>query len=284
MTNRRPYVGRFAPSPTGRLHLGSMVAAVASYLDARAHDGTWLVRIEDLDPPREVEGASDDILRTLAGFGLEWDGEVAYQSKRHALYQSALENLLQSELAFGCICTRKKLAAAGGLEVYPGWCRDGLPLDTTPRLYRFRMPNGENLAWNDRIQGPQSVPREGVGDVVILRADGHWAYHLAVVVDDAEQGVTDVVRGADLLSSTAAHVALKQALKCPSIRYAHVPVVTNDQGQKLSKQTLATPVEVAQASFILQHTFRHLGLPPAEIDCPKKMLEEARAHWKKMHC
>lgn len=284
MNGSRPYVGRFAPSPTGRLHLGSMVSAVASYLDARAHNGSWLVRIEDLDPPREVKGASDDILRTLEGFGLEWDGEVVYQSKRHGLYQNALEQLLQHELAFGCICTRKRLAEAGGLEVYPGWCRDGLPLDAPPRLYRFRMPSGENLTWNDRIQGPQSVPREGVGDVVILRADGHWAYHLAVVVDDAEHGVTDVVRGADLLSSTAAHVALKQALKCPSIRYAHVPVVTNDQGQKLSKQTLATPVEVAQAPSILQHTFRHLGLPPAETDCPKKMLEEARAHWKKMHC
>jgi len=284
MTNRRPYVGRFAPSPTGRLHLGSMVAAVASYLDARAHDGTWLVRIEDLDPPREVEGASDDILRTLAGFGLEWDGEVAYQSKRHALYQNALENLLQRDLAFGCICTRKKLAAAGGLEVYPGWCRDGLPLDTTPRLYRFRMLNGENLAWNDRIQGPQSVPREDVGDVVILRADGHWAYHLAVVVDDAEQGVTDVVRGADLLSSTAAHVALQHALQLPAIHYAHVPVVANDQGQKLSKQTLATPVEVANAPSLLQNTFEHLGLPRVAADVPAKMLEEARAHWKEMRC
>ncbi len=284
MTKRRPYVGRFAPSPTGRLHLGSMVAAVASYLDARAHDGTWLVRIEDLDPPREVEGASDDILRTLAGFGLEWDGEVAYQSKRYGLYQNALENLLQRDLAFGCICTRKKLAAAGGLEVYPGWCRDGLPLDTTPRLYRFRMLNGENLAWNDRIQGPQSVPRGDVGDVVILRADGHWAYHLAVVVDDAEQGVTDVVRGADLLSSTAAHVALQHALQLPAIHYAHVPVVANDQGQKLSKQTLATPVEVANAPSLLQNTFEHLGLPRVAVDVPAKMLEEARAHWKEMRC
>lgn len=284
MTKRRPYVGRFAPSPTGRLHLGSMVAAVASYLDARAHDGIWLVRIEDLDPPREVEGASDDILRTLAGFGLEWDGEVAYQSKRYALYQNALENLLQRDLAFGCICTRKKLVAAGGLEVYPGWCRDGLPLDTTPRLYRFRMPNGENLAWNDRIQGPQSVPRGDVGDVVILRADGHWAYHLAVVVDDAEQGVTDVVRGADLLSSTAAHVALQHALQLPAIHYAHVPVVANDKGQKLSKQTLATPVEVANAPSLLQNTFEHLGLPRVAADVPAKMLEEARAHWKEMRC
>jgi glutamyl-Q tRNA(Asp) synthetase len=281
MNATRPYVGRFAPSPTGRLHLGSMVAAVASYLDARAHGGLWLVRMEDLDPPREVQGAADDMLRTLEGFGLEWDGTVMYQSRRHEAYRHALDRLLEEDLAFGCVCSRKALAEAGGLEVYPGWCRDGLPVGTRPRLYRFRMPPGPDLNWVDRIHGPQSVARKDVGDVVLLRADGHWAYHLAVVVDDAEQGVTDVVRGADLLSSTAAHIALQNAWCFPSVRYAHVEVVTNSLGQKLSKQTRAAPVEVRNASDALRKTFQHLGLPEVTPDNPATMLREAQAHWKR---
>lgn len=282
MTPRRPYVGRFAPSPTGRLHLGSMVAAVASWLDARAHGGQWLVRMEDLDPPREVAGAADDILRTLEGFGLTWDGPVVYQSKRHEKYRAALDDLVQSDAAFGCACTRKILAEANGLEVYPGFCRSGLPPGVAARSWRFKMPEGPALTWQDRIRGRQSVNRDDVGDVTVLRADGHWAYHLAVVVDDAEQGVTDVVRGADLLHATSAHLALQQALDLPSPRYAHVALLTNDLGQKLSKQSRAEPVNPQKARIVLETVFAHLGLPHVEGAQPQDMLNTALPHWKDM--
>ena len=283
MTHHRPYIGRFAPSPTGRLHLGSMVAAVASWLDAKVHGGRWLVRMEDLDPPREVKGAADDMLRTLEGFGLTWDGPVLYQSHRHEAYRAALDSLIDSDLAFGCACTRKVLADADGLEVYPGFCRDGLPHGVAPRAWRFKMPSGPAVTWDDRIQGLQSAEREAIGDVTVLRADGHWAYHLAVVVDDAAQGITDVVRGADLLSSTRAHVALQSALGAPAIQYAHVPVLRNEQGQKLSKQTKADPVEVKHASRVLSNVFEHLSLTESSqvlLDDPAAMLRIAQAEWR----
>ena len=279
MTPRRPYIGRFAPSPTGRLHLGSMVAAVASWLDAKVHGGAWLLRMEDLDPPREVEGAADDILRTLEGFGLTWDGPVVFQSQRHALYREALDMLLEGDFAFGCACTRKVLAEADGLAVYPGFCRDGLPEEIAPRSWRFKMPRGPALSWGDRMEGRQSFRRDSVGDVTLLRADGHWAYHLAVVVDDADQGVTDVVRGADLLSSTAAHLALQHALNLSQPTYAHVPLLLNEQGQKLSKQTLARPVEMADAFNVLALVFQHLGLSVQGQAEPAVMLDEARKEW-----
>jgi len=279
MTVGRPYIGRFAPSPTGRLHLGSMVAAVASYLDARAHGGTWLVRMEDLDPPREVPGAADDILRTLEGFGLHWDGEVLYQHARHAAYRSALDQLLQDDMAFGCCCTRRELAEAGGLQVYPGTCRSGLPQGVEPRSWRFRMPDGAALDWQDAIQGEQHFAGDQVGDVTLLRADGQWAYHLAVVVDDEFQGITDVVRGADLVEATAAHIALQRALGFRTLRYAHVPVVTNAQGQKLSKQTLAQPVSIAEAPETLKKVFDHLKITECEVDEPIRMLDEAASKW-----
>ena len=283
MTHHRPYVGRFAPSPTGRLHLGSMVAAVASWLDAKVHGGRWLVRMEDLDPPREVKGAADDILRTLEGFGLTWDGPVVYQSDRHEAYRAALDGLIDSDLAFGCACTRKILADADGLDVYPGFCRDGLSHGVAPRSWRFKMPSGPAVTWDDRMQGVQSVEREAIGDVTVLRADGHWAYHLAVVVDDAAQGITDVVRGADLLSSTRTHVALQRALGVPAIQYAHVPVLRNEQGQKLSKQTKADPVEVKHASRVLFKVFEHLRLTESSqvvLEDPEAMLEMAQAEWR----
>ena len=279
MTPRRPYVGRFAPSPTGRLHLGSMVAAVASWLDAKAHQGKWLIRMEDLDPPREVEGAADDILRTLEGFGLEWDGHVVYQSQRHALYQATLESLKSQGLAFGCACTRKTLAQVNGLEVYPGTCRDGLQEGQHPRSWRFRMPDGERLAWQDRWQGEVARSRQEVGDVVLRRADGPWAYHLAVVVDDADQGITDVVRGADLVDATAVHLALQKELNAVSMRYMHVPLVTNDLGQKLSKQTLAQPVEPEHAADVLHDVFVALDLGDLAKDEPSAMLSEALTLW-----
>jgi len=280
MTNRRPYVGRFAPSPTGRLHLGSLVAAVASYLDARAHGGKWLVRIEDLDPPREVEGASSDILKVLEGHGLHWDGEVLFQSSRHEAYEEALNNLVSEGSAFGCICTRRDLSMISDRSsVYPGTCRLGLPPGVSPRSWRFRMPVGQDLVWLDRIKGTQRYSRESVGDVTLKRADGLWAYHLAVVVDDAFQSVTDIVRGEDLLSSTAAHLAIQQALSLPTINYAHHSVVRNNQGQKLSKQTRAVPVEVQHASKNLGEAFKHLGLSNIDSDRPNVMLSQATGQW-----
>lgn len=281
MISGRPYVGRFAPSPTGRLHLGSMVAAVASYLDARVHGGRWLVRIEDLDPTREVKGVSSDILRTLEGFGLGWDGPVVYQSTRHEKYREALDSLMISGLAFGCACTRKTLAKADGSRVYPGFCRSGLPKGTAPRSWRFKMPRGVSLSWHDRVVGRQSYSPDSVGDVTLLRADGHWAYHLAVVVDDADQEVTDIVRGADLISSTAAHVGIQRALGILQPKYAHVPLVLNAEGQKLSKQTLARPVEIKDSREVLSMVFKHLNLPDDMSTHPRDMMSGAIKHWGK---
>ena len=259
MTLGRPYVGRFAPSPTGRLHLGSMATAVASCLDARAHQGQWLVRIEDLDPPREVPGAAKDILDTLEAFGLRWDGDVLFQSERHDAYQEALNVLLAHGRAFGCVCTRKTLA---GEPVYPGHCRGGLSEGVSPRSFRFAMPEHRPaLTWSDRWAGMQQFAPDGIGDFVLKRADGFWAYHMAVVVDDAHQAVTDVVRGDDLLDSTPAHLALVDALSLEAPRYAHVPVVKNAQGQKLSKQTLAEPVDPGSRDEVLRLVFGHLGIP-----------------------
>ena len=283
MIEGRPYVGRFAPSPTGRLHLGSMVAAVASWLDARAHGGQWLVRIEDLDPPREVAGAAEDILRTLEGFGLTWDGQVVRQSDRHALYREVLSRLQTSNLAFGCACTRKVLAKVDGLVRYPGTCRAGLPPGVQPRSWRFRMPSGAALNWKDRRQGHQVFDRDEAGDFTLLRADGHWAYHLAVVTDDEAQGVTDVVRGADLVSATACHLALQQALRMNEPRYMHVGLVVNDQGQKLSKQTLAVPVELRDAPSVLQKVMTHLKLGAMERAPLEDMLQEGVARWRKTY-
>ena len=279
----RPYIGRFAPSPTGHLHLGSMVAALASWLDAKAHGGQWLVRMEDLDPPREVEGAADDILRTLERFGLTWDGSVVYQSERHGHYREALDGLLARDEAFGCACTRKSLAQINGLGVYPGVCRDGLSPGQVPRSWRFRMPEGPSLSWDDRMQGRQSFDRRDVGDVTLLRADGYWAYHLAVVVDDAAQDVSHVVRGADLVESTAAHLAIQEVLGLKRPRYAHVDVVLNDQGQKLSKQTLASPVRTERASEVLSECLTHLGLDGIGTDRPSLMLEKATEAWTQVH-
>ena len=278
MTTRQPYVGRFAPSPTGRLHMGSMVAALASWLDARSQNGTWLLRMEDLDPPREVPGAADDILRTLEAFGLTWDGQVVYQSQRHALYAQALDALKREGRAFGCICTRKDLASTSANGLYPGTCKAGLPQGETPRSWRFDMPV-QAQSWMDHGLGVSTVAGEVMGDFVLKRADGHWAYHLAVVVDDAAQSVTHVVRGADLWTSTAAHMALQHALNLQTPEYVHVPLVTNDQGQKLSKQTCAQPVLPGDAARVLATALRTLGQPVPNLDEPHAMLQEAVASW-----
>jgi glutamyl-Q tRNA(Asp) synthetase len=250
-----PPVGRFAPSPTGPLHLGSLVAALGSWLFARAAGGRWLVRMEDLDAPRVVPGAADDILRTLERFGLTWDGEVVVQSRRLALYESALEDLLRKKMAYACACSRADLAraasapdaGAGGAAprgaIYPGTCREGLPPGRTARAFRFRVPPGL-FTFEDLLFGTLSEDvQKTVGDFVVKRADGPYAYQLAVVVDDAAQGVTQVVRGADLLDSTARQIALQRALSLATPSYAHLPLVLGADGRKLGKRDGALPLE-----------------------------------------
>ena len=264
--------GRFAPSPTGPLHFGSLVAALASWLDARAAGGRWLVRIEDLDPPREQPGAAHDILRTLERLGLYWDGEVIFQRERTALYQKSLENL--REFTYWCGCTRREVAdsslglAADGAQIYPGTCRGGLPPGRPPRALRLKVSGA--IDFIDRVQGPQRQNLENdVGDFVLLRADGQFAYQLAVVVDDAEQSVTDVVRGADLLGSTARQIFLQRRLGLATPRYLHVPAALDAAGEKLSKQAGAGPVSDAD----LRPALAFLG--QAETDS----LAEAMRNW-----
>lgn len=268
------YRGRFAPSPTGPLHFGSLVAAVGSYLDARANGGEWLVRIEDVDGPRTVQGAADGILRTLEAFGFEWDGEVVVQSQRFDLYHAALVRLQLAGDVYPCACSRSEIAAAtakksidGGL-LYPGTCRAGLPEGKAARAWRLRVPDRE-FRFVDRVQGEsrQNLERE-VGDFVLFRADGQYAYQLAVVVDDALQGVNAVVRGVDLLDSTVRQMWLQQRLGLPAPGYAHLPVVVNAVGEKLSKQTKAAPVNPAEGVAPLVRALQFLGQEvPPEMGC-----------------
>ncbi|MDR0577559.1 MAG: tRNA glutamyl-Q(34) synthetase GluQRS [Candidatus Accumulibacter sp.] len=265
--------GRFAPSPTGPLHFGSLVAAVGSYLDARANGGEWLLRIEDIDRPRTVPGAADGILRTLEGFGFEWDGEVVFQSRRLDRYHAALVRLQLAGQVYPCSCSRREIAASatrrsvdGGL-LYPGTCRAGLREGLAARAWRLRVPDRE-FVFHDRIQGEtrQNLERE-VGDFVLLRADGQYAYQLAVVVDDAAQGVNSIVRGVDLLDSTARQIWLLQCLGLPVPAYAHLPVAVNPAGEKLSKQTRAPAIDPARGTRLLARALRFLGQPvPAEAE------------------
>jgi glutamyl-Q tRNA(Asp) synthetase len=257
------YVGRFAPSPTGPLHFGSLVAALASYMEARSAKGKWLLRIEDLDLPREQPGAADQILRALERLGFEWDGPVLRQSARLERYRAVLEDLLRRGFAYPCGCSRKELEdsalAIDGSRIYPGTCRHGLAPGKSPRALRLRT-HAAPIGFDDLIQGPmqQRVERE-VGDFVLKRADGVYAYQLAVVVDDLDQGVTAVVRGADLLDSTARQIHLQRILGAPTPRYAHVPVAVDAAGQKLSKQTSATPIDIADPARELARARRFLG-------------------------
>src|SRR6185369_6600880 len=239
------YTGRFAPSPTGPLHFGSLVAALASWLDARAAGGRWLLRIEDLDRPRVEPGAAQHILETLRACGLDWDGEPVFQSRRTALYREALLQLKQD--TYWCGCSRREIAdsslglAADGARIYPGTCRDGLAAGKTPRALRLRVPAAP-ISFEDRVQGAQaqSLAAE-VGDFVLCRAEEEFTYQLAVVVDDAAQEVTHVVRGADLLDSTARQIHLQRLLGLAQPSYLHVPAAVNAKGEKLSKQTGAAP-------------------------------------------
>ncbi len=247
------YRGRFAPSPTGPLHFGSLVAALGSWLDARYHQGTWLVRIEDIDPPRERAGAADAQLRTLAALGLHADEPVLRQSTRGAAYEVALNALRASEQVFACRCSRSDLAPNSGLHLACVTRPSG-----TQAALRFR-PLASVVSFADRLHGKQTqaVP-DTIGDVVLRRADGLHAYQLAVVVDDAAQGITDVVRGADLLASTTPQIALQQALHLPTPRYLHLPVVLDNQGRKLSKSLTACPIDDQQPLTALRAAWRFL--------------------------
>lgn len=280
------YCGRFAPSPTGPLHAGSLVAAVASWLDARAAGGRWLVRMEDLDRPRCVPGAADTILRQLDAYGLVWDGTVLVQSQRDEAYAAALDHLKAAGQAYPCACTRSQLAAAPrnaeGETVYPGTCRAGLAPGTTARAWRVRVDD-VSACFQDRVHGYlcQTLASE-VGDFIVKRADGLFAYQLAVVVDDAHQGITDVVRGADLLWNTPRQIHLQTLFGLPTPRYAHVPLVVNAAGQKLSKQTLALALPESGRGAVLAEALVALGhAPPAELQGAGSvaLLQWASAHW-----
>jgi glutamyl-Q tRNA(Asp) synthetase len=263
-----PYVGRFAPSPTRPLHAGSLAAALAGWLDARAHGGKWLLRIEDVDGPRTVPGAAAAIMDTLRAVGLDWDGDVMVQSTRGDAYAAALDRLTGNGHVYPCACTRREIAdsvanlrehAFGRELVYPGTCRPGLPAGRAARAWRVRVPE-EDIGFEDAAFGRrvQSLSRE-VGDFVLKRADGQWAYQLAVVVDDAAQGVTHVVRGADLIDSTARQIHLCRLLGYRVPHYLHVPVVTNAAGEKLSKQTLAPALDAHARQATLAAAWRHIA-------------------------
>lgn len=244
---KTPYRGRFAPSPSGPLHFGSLVAALGSYLEARSHQGKWLLRMEDIDPPRERAGAADDILRTLEGFGFEWDGEVLYQSRRSEAYRLALDELAAREQIYACQCSRKEVASAGLIGIdgprYPGTCRGTPPFSRWQAAIRLQTESLE-IGFEDALCGPhrQHIADE-VGDFILRRVDGIFAYQLAVVIDDAHQGITHVVRGADLLDSTPRQIYLQQILGYPTPHYTHLPLVLNAQGLKLSKQANDLAVE-----------------------------------------
>lgn len=292
------YRGRFAPSPTGELHAGSLVAALASFLDARAHKGEWLVRIEDIDGPRCVPGADKVILQQLRQCGLQWDGEVVYQSHNHLHYQQALDDLLTQDLVYPCGCTRKEIEenqALLGLDlsrnkapVYPGTCRQGLQ-GKTARAWRFNvrkwceLRGSDVVHWTDRRLGPQVQNlEEEVGDFVLKRADGLWAYQLAVVVDDAAQGITDIVRGEDLTDNTARQFLLQEALGLPHPKYLHTPLVLGTNGEKLSKQNGAKALSLGSDTAVchaMQSAATALGLSQLSHQASIKQLNASLQKW-----
>lgn len=275
------YVGRFAPSPTGDLHLGSLLAAVGSYLDARHHGGQWLLRIEDLDTPRVVPGSAARILRTLEGFGLHWDGDVIYQSQRNDVYAAALDQLQISGRTFECSCSRRELSGTEETG-YPGTCRAGPTRSGVPTATRLRVPDEVVVFFDDAVQGNCRFSTPELGDIVIRRKDGIIAYQLAVIVDDALQHVTNVVRGADLLVSTAWQILLQQALGLATPGYAHLPLVVEQTHEKLSKSRHSVPVERGQAGPCLTTVLRMLNHPPPpelENDAPERQLAWAARNW-----
>jgi len=285
-TDKQTYIGRFAPSPTGPLHLGSLYTALAGFLDARSRQGKWLLRIDDLDKPRNVEGAADTILNTLEIFGLAWDDAVAYQSRSLDVYNAILETLATKQLSYPCVCSRKTLATVHAetslSDVYPGLCRDRMILPDVP--YSLRIKTDKRIvSFRDRLQGRVSDNLAGQhGDFVIKRKDGVIAYQFAVVIDDHLQQVNQVVRGVDLLESTPRQIYLQQLLGFATPVYMHVPLIVDRQGYKLSKQTLATAVDTKKPEAV---TFELLALlkqnPPHELAKAslKELLAWAVAHW-----
>jgi glutamyl-Q tRNA(Asp) synthetase len=278
-TARTAYRGRFAPSPTGDLHFGSLYAALASWLRARQQGGEWLVRIEDIDPPREVPGSAQRILATLAACGMESDRPVEWQSRRIALYADALEFLRARGLAFECRCSRKRLAASG---LHHGVCRAPKSTRHRPSAWRLLVPEVE-IGFDDVVRGPlrQDLWRH-VGDFVLRRVEGYYAYQLAVVVDDAAQGVSEVVRGGDLLDSTARQIYLQRLLGVPTPGYLHVPLVVDGGGRKLSKQYLSAPVSPDDPVPALRLALELLGVPPEALSDPAgpaSLLHRAAAHF-----
>ena len=282
------YIGRFAPSPTGPLHFGSLIAATGSYLESRCHDGQWLLRMEDIDPPREQPGAAADILHTLERFGFEWDGEVVYQSRRSETYEAALNHLLQAGQLYPCTCSRKEISehnknSTTGI-VYPGTCRNPANRVAGKNFALRLRTHNHAVQFTDILQGPYAQKLESeIGDFPLKRRDGYYAYHLAVVVDDAEQGITHIVRGSDLLDSTPRQIYLQQLLNIPTPEYAHLPVAVNHDGQKLSKQTYAKAVDIKNASALLWHALEFLGQqPPAglQYELPGTVWNWALDHWR----
>ncbi|AHL74439.1 glutamyl-Q tRNA(Asp) ligase [Stutzerimonas stutzeri] len=279
VTTPSPYVGRFAPTPSGYLHFGSLIAALASYLDARAAGGRWLLRMEDLDPPREMPGAQQAILQALEAYGFEWDGQMVRQSERLDIYNAMIERLWQDGHVYACDCSRKQLQPFAGL--YPGFCRDA-ERGVENAAIRVRVPD-RAYAFTDRVQGEfrQHLGRE-VGDFVIRRRDGLIAYQLAVVLDDAWQGVTDIVRGADLLDSTPRQLYLQALLGLPQPRYLHVPLIIQPDGHKLGKRYRSPPLQPAEATPLLLRALRALGQPtPNELHdaLPGEILAWAIPRW-----
>lgn len=280
------YRGRFAPSPSGPLHFGSLIAALGSYLDAKAHNGEWLVRIEDLDPPREQAGAADNILRTLEAYGFEWDGDVVYQSRRYDFYASALEKLHQAGELYYCDCTRKAIIArckhGQWGAIYDGLCAKKQLQKADNHSTRLQVKG--SIRYEDRLQGTITQDLESdIGDFHLLRKDGLYAYHLGVVVDDEEQGITNVVRGFDLLDSTPRQIYLQQQLSYCTPRYAHLPLALKPDGDKLSKQTHATALDNTNTTPALWQALQFLGqtvpkeLMHADI---KEFWQWATEHWR----
>lgn len=287
MSIHQSYKGRFAPSPTGALHFGSLIAAMGSYLQAKQQQGEWLIRIDDIDPPREQQGAADHILKTLELFGFEWDGEVMYQSHNLQRYQTAVNDLMNEKLAYKCSCSRRSIIQKTnqlyGNIIYPGFCRNGTLEKSSDYTIRLQCDK-KLISFDDAIQGKQEINLEKTyGDFILQRRDHYFSYHLASGIDDAEQGITEVVRGADLLACTPCHLHVQHSLNLISPKYCHLPVAINKAGQKLSKQTYAEPIIAKDSVALLYKTLKFLGQMPS-IDLIKANQEDiwdwAKTHWR----
>ncbi|WP_081917875.1 tRNA glutamyl-Q(34) synthetase GluQRS [Methylobacter sp. BBA5.1] len=284
--DKQPYIGRFAPSPTGPLHFGSLYTALAGFLQARSQQGKWLLRIDDLDTPRNAQGSIDHILKTLEIFGLHWDDTVYYQSQHLDVYKDTLHELMENRLVYACTCSRKTLAEANPAQtrpdIYPGICRDKMPPPRTPHSLRIKTDN-RIISFQDELQGLISQNlAEQHGDFILKRKDGIIAYQFAVVIDDCRQYINHIVRGFDLLDSTPKQIYLQQQLGLPSLQYMHVPIIIDTQGYKLSKQTLAQAVDLkAPHKLIFELLTLLKQQPPDELKGVEaiELLDWAIAHW-----